>query len=159
MSKQRLLDSIAAAFANVPLGEGVGLFEGRALDDYDDPKPARERDEKLNWPAISDADLEGCKSSLSFFDAAGFRFHLPAYMCLDLRSRFPDGGDLLFHLATHPNEYFELLDEPQRNVARDYLEFLRSVHEQPPDIEPSPGIFQVESAIARLDKVSADSDS
>ncbi|PUA27452.1 MAG: hypothetical protein B0W54_12805 [Cellvibrio sp. 79] len=44
-----LIDSITIAFKNVTLGNGVGLFEGQAIDDYcAEPEQlvAREQDEK-----------------------------------------------------------------------------------------------------------------
>ena len=85
--EQRVLDQIRDAFAGVTLGNGVGLREANGLDDYADSRTLaayRSQDEKLDWSAISAADLDDCASSLGFFDADGMRFHLPAYLVADL---------------------------------------------------------------------------
>src|SRR5450631_1381037 len=80
---ERLIAEIRQAFHDVALGDGTGLWEAQSIDDYEDEKcqsKARSRDEKLDWSRISSDDLKRCDSSLSFFDANGMRFHLPAYM-------------------------------------------------------------------------------
>lgn len=80
-----LKQEIRDAFHGVRLGEGIGLWEGQAIDDYAsdaERKKARDRDEKRQWQKLSATDLNDCYSSLSFFDADGMRFHLPAYMLL-----------------------------------------------------------------------------
>jgi hypothetical protein len=117
---------IQNAFEGVRLDNGVGLREGQAIDDYEvfeTRQIARAKDEKHRWERITADDLNHCSSSLSFFDAAGMRFHLPAYMMLVI-----DGLDqtdsLIFHL-TELNEYminnFSALDQTQRDAVYDFL--------------------------------------
>jgi hypothetical protein len=121
----QLRHQIEDAFQGVTLGDGVGLRQGRAMDDYEDEKGQREarvRDEKDDWKAIPDKDLKYYYSSPNFLDADGMRFHLPAYMLSD---EYRDNNDTLtFHL-THLNDYgksqFTSLTALQRAAVRDYL--------------------------------------
>jgi hypothetical protein len=124
--KQRIADLIRTAFAGVRLGRGVGLWEGQGLDDYADERTLetlRAKDEKEDWTRISAADLDRCYSSLSFFDEAGMRFHLPAYLTADLAHELQT-ADVLFHL-THPGhnapQKFDFLSPEQRAAVREFL--------------------------------------
>jgi hypothetical protein len=122
---QEVARVIEAAFAGVTLGGGVGLQQGQGLDDYaDDTTLAayRENDEKDDWHRIPAEALNHCHSSLSFFDAEGMRFHLPAFLLADLRGDY--GMGMAFCL-THRWENFEmlfsLLSSEQRSAVRAYL--------------------------------------
>ena len=129
---------IRAAFAGVRLGGGTGLREGGALDDWADEKPCARRraeDEQEDWSRISHADLDRFHSSLSFFDAEGMRFHLPAFLIADLHGGV--GGGMEFCLthgfsenavvAKNPADRaysarrFALLSVAQRNAVRAFL--------------------------------------
>ena len=97
----RVLGLVRRAFQGVTLGKGVGLRQGQGLDDYADERTLasyRAQDEKHDWSAIPVADLDRCYSSLSFFDADGMRFHLPAYLIADLEGSLQT-ADVLFHLV------------------------------------------------------------
>jgi hypothetical protein len=101
VEKDRALSLVRSAFQGVTLGKGVGLRQGQGLDDYADERSLatyRAQDEKLDWSAIPVADLDQCYSSLSFFDADGMRFHLPAYLVADLEGRLQTAS-VLFHLV------------------------------------------------------------
>ena len=122
---ERLKRQIEAAFAGVKLGSGIGLYEAQALDGYaTEAKQAkcRERDESENWQAISVQRLNECNSSLSFFDAEGMRFHLPAFLLADLDGTFD--FDMDFHLTRCPDERFILLNSAQAQAVQDYLRFI-----------------------------------
>ena len=98
--ERRVLNLIRTAFAGVVLGEGVGLRQGRGLDDYADEGTLasyRAQDEKHDWSAIPVADLNRYGDSLSFFDPDGMRFHLPAYLVADLEGTLHT--EVLFHLV------------------------------------------------------------
>ena len=85
--RERVASWIKEAFRGVTLGNGVGLWEGRALDDYDDERgiaSARLRDQRSDWSAIPVEDLCECESSLTFADQEGVRFLLPAFMLAEL---------------------------------------------------------------------------
>jgi hypothetical protein len=127
--KQRILAMIRTAFAGVVLGDGVGLRQAEGLDDYEDEYTLaayREQDEKQDWSAIPVAELDNCYSSLSFFDADGMRFHLPAYLIADLEGRL-EKADVMFHLV-HLSDYsvsrFTTLSPDQREAVREFLQFI-----------------------------------
>lgn len=122
---QQVSPAIDAAFTGVTLGSGVGLREGQGLDDYDNDATRaayRANDEKDDWRRIPIETLNHCHRSLSFFDAEGMRFHLPAFLIADLRGDY--GMDMAFCL-THRWENFEmqfsLLTAEQRLAVRGYL--------------------------------------
>lgn len=124
--KDRVLGLVRRAFQGVTLGEGIGLRQGQGLDDYADERTLtsyRARDEKHDWSAIPVADLDRCYSSLSFFDADGMRFHLPAYLVADLEGSLQT-ADVLFHLiymAHGAASRFDTLSPAQRGAVREFL--------------------------------------
>lgn len=126
MDSQKLVAAIRQAFAEVELGDGIGLWQAQAIDDYEDEATrllARERDEKLDWARIPLDSLTYAESSLSFFDAAGMRFHLPAFLIVDIEKMHMDGP--VFHLTHMPCSWepFTGFDRKQRQVISDYLEW------------------------------------
>jgi hypothetical protein len=139
--QQQLLDNIARAFAGVQLGDGVSLHETVVIDNYgsaDERLAARSSDEKHDWHAlIHDPELARiCRtgpSGMCFFDAAGFRFHLPAFLSLAVDDRDDDDTrgmveSLLFRLTRideHDQERFAILNDAQRACVRDVLTYLR----------------------------------
>ncbi len=124
----KLCDRVREAFADVKLGIGVGLFEGQAIDDYETEqvrRQKREKDEKESWERIETKHLNACHSSLSFFDSLGMRFHLPAFIIADLRGEYDMGMEFtLTHLDDYNRKKFGLLSPRQRQVVREYLQFL-----------------------------------
>ncbi|MES2571010.1 MAG: DUF6714 family protein [Verrucomicrobiota bacterium] len=122
---QQVCQAIETAFLGVTLGNGVGLTEAQGLDDYADKATLaayRANDEKDDWHRISAEALNDCNSSLSFFDAEGMRFHLPAYLLADLRGDYGFGMSFcLTHLSDHSHTYFELLSPAQRAAVRTFL--------------------------------------
>lgn len=87
MTKAQLIGKIYRAFEGVALEDGVGLWEGQALDDYlqgDAYEVLKAKDERSDWQKISIVTLYKCNSSLSFFDAKGMRFHLGLYLLFAL---------------------------------------------------------------------------
>ena len=116
---------IDAAFSDVTLGGGVGLYEAQGLDDYADPATCaayRAKDEKEDWRLITSEDLCRCNSSLSFFDAEGMRFHLPAYLTCDLRGEYRFGmAFCLAYLYEGYTDRFSLLSKEQRIAVRLFL--------------------------------------
>jgi hypothetical protein len=127
-SAQEVIREIEAAFAGVTLGNGVGLREAQGLDDYADKDVLakyREGDEKEDWHRISTDELCACNSSLSFFDAEGMRFHLPAFMIAELRGEYGYGMDFqLTHLSDLCMEQYSWLSPEQRAAVRSVLRFL-----------------------------------
>jgi hypothetical protein len=68
------------------------------------------------------SDLNRCASSLSFFDAEGMRFHLPAYLIADLEGTLEQ--DVVFHLTCFDQRelsWLMALSDAQRDAVREYL--------------------------------------
>jgi hypothetical protein len=125
---ESLCGFIDEAFDGVVLGDGIGLWEAQALDDDDDEATRaqyRAKDEKQDWRKISYEDLNSCYSSPSFFDAAGFRFHLPAFMQAELREEL--GLDFHYSLISFKwlkYERYLLLSPKQRMAVREFVLFI-----------------------------------
>lgn len=122
---EELIAFIREAFRGVTLGDGVGLMQGEGLDDYALPAELakiREQDEKLDWSKISPNLLNTCASSPSYFDSAGMRFHLPAFLIADLEGTFHQDFEsrVVYGGSDH---YFGLLNSQQREAVRRYLTF------------------------------------
>lgn len=134
-NRTEVINQIREAFRGVKLGNGVGLRQGRGLDDYADAKTLaklRASDEKYDWSAMPAEDLNAFSSSLSFFDAEGMRFHLPAFMIADLEGKLHQ--NVVFHLTClTPGsiEQFDILTLEQRRAIIAYLNFaLRQADEE-----------------------------
>ena len=125
---QKVRSLVADAFSGVTLGKGIGLTEAQGLDDYADAGTCaayRAVDEKQDWRRIPVEALNACYSSLSFFDAEGMRFHLPAFLIADLDGAYhQEMSFLLAFLNDYSIGQFALLSPAQRNAVRAYLLFL-----------------------------------
>ncbi|MBV9787195.1 MAG: hypothetical protein JOZ51_03410 [Chloroflexi bacterium] len=106
---ERLNLEIREAFAEVTRGAGVTLHEADVLDLYgsnEERLAARQLDTDRHWYEVPDDLIARKSSALSFLDAAGFRYYLPAYLSWTLRNY--DSSDsnsihsLLFDLALRP---------------------------------------------------------
>jgi len=122
---EHIAQLIRDAFAGVTLGRGVGLWQGQALDDYADKATIaehRSRDEKVDWTRLTIDDLNRCHSSLSFFDADGMRFHLPAFLLAELEGTLSNGVMFtLTHLDDYGRSHFTSLTTAQRAAVRQFL--------------------------------------
>lgn len=122
---QVVCHAIETSFAGVKLGGGVGLWQAQGIDDYADAGTCaayRAKDEKEDWRRIPTKALRDCNSSLSFFDAEGMRFHLPAYLTADLHGEYGFGmAFCLAYLSDHSIGKFALLSPPQRAAVRLFL--------------------------------------
>lgn len=134
ISAKSVRESIKLAFSGVKLGSGIGLYEASAHDDYAAPEVCAEyraKDEKEDWSCIPVRDLNKYHSSLSFFDAEGMRFHIPAYILADLDGNYH--YDLVFQFVfsspSYTSEQFSLLNEIQRDAICQYLLYLESIFE------------------------------
>lgn len=119
--RRRVTELIRHAFRDVSLGNGIGLRQGRGLDNYADTKTLaayRAEDEKLDWSAIPIKDLNRYNDALSFLDAEGMRFHLPAFLIASLER---NGPDVVFYLTFPADGKFELLNAEQRQAVREFL--------------------------------------
>jgi len=130
---QAVENLIITAYSGVTLEDGIGLYEGLEIDSYASAKEraaARQKDEKENWTKIPVDLLNGAATSLSYFDAKGMRFHLPAYLVADLRGQLHQ--DIRFHLNTNGLDLrFSLLNSQQRLAVRCYLQLQLEILPEP----------------------------
>ena len=123
-----LISIISNAFDGVKLEDGVGLDEAQAIDDYKSAEQRiqqRQSDEKEYWHKIPFSELNRCNSSLSFFDAKGMRFHLPAYMIAEIKNYYIHGMSFcLTNLSGYAKKQFRLFSRDQREAVRRFLNYL-----------------------------------
>jgi len=123
-----LIERIRIAFAEVVLGDGIGLHQAEAMDDHATTeftlRKLRSGEEAQNWSRLNVKELNKYSSALSFFDAAGMRFHLPAYLIAELNKTLT--VDLMFYLICvndDDKDRFSLLTAEQRSVVAEYLKY------------------------------------
>ena len=85
MDKTEIVKLIEDAFKNVVLGDGIGIYEAEAIDNYASENKtikarAKDREEWKRWTEIPKEVLEVSGSALCFMDLEGMRFLIPAYM-------------------------------------------------------------------------------
>lgn len=126
------LEELAAAFAGVKLGNGIGLCEADGLDYYaseEELASLRQRDERHDWRKISDQDLNELHSSTTFMDAEGFVFHLPAILIADLNDKLTSGPcgfvERLVQTFEPNGGWFQLLSVRQREALGRVLTLVR----------------------------------
>jgi len=86
-----LIAEIRKAFKGVTRGAGLSLHQGRQVDilwvrDCDTVKRAVRHDPETRWDQVADAKMEDLCDALTFVDAEGFRFYIPAYMIYGLNN-------------------------------------------------------------------------
>lgn len=137
--KEYVLQLIYEAFDQVTLEDGVSLHETIRIDDYGYTNETLESqikaDERNNWKKlIDDPDLAKIHGNggLSFYDAKGLRFHLPAYLCLMIKNPGEDIADIcdslmftLTHLEAYNRERFSILTPVQRKAVKVFLTYIR----------------------------------
>ena len=125
----RLIQQIEKAFDGVVLGQGWGLREADARDDYmvsaQTLADCRAQDEHDDWRALSPADLDQFSCALSFTNSEGMIFLLPAYLIADIRCQL-NVADVEFHLTRSEllEEKFCLLNLEQREAVISYLNWV-----------------------------------
>ena len=95
-TREQLCRDIRAAFGQVPFPEHCGLRAAMAMDDcISDPDVLRQittdDDIRGEWWEIPPQELRTCSLGISYLDAAGVEFYLPAYLMLALDDfTYPD---------------------------------------------------------------------
>ena len=139
---------IASAFRNTSLGNGIGLCEANAMDDYatqTERKRQRQLDEKNEWRNLAPEMLNKNYVAPAYFDARGFYFHLPAFLIAELNGQFNcDFIERLIEKHPRSTEWIGLLNRAQADAIVTMLEVL----EHHPDFY---GKFEaVDRAITRI---------
>ncbi len=123
-----VIEQIHRAFDGVRLEDGIGLMQG----DYEDCGASAEvaavlaeHDERQDWTLLTPEALNFCHAALSFTDAKGYRFLLPAFMCADLNNNLYN--DLFLACTEDWAEHYmiraHLLNEEQRRAVEAYEAF------------------------------------
>ena len=84
-----LIELITAAFADVQRGNGISLHEAVAIDRYAMPEErmsGRKQDTESCWQDVPAQDIEDNYPVLTYMDAEGFRYYLPAFMVWSLKN-------------------------------------------------------------------------
>ena len=129
---EALIQRIEAVFDGVMLEDGVGLHQSVAVDLYqkaEEVAAARRKDVADDWRRLVGSkklrDTWGVGGPV-FLDAAGLRFHLPAYLVTLLRDpRAPVADTLhrtLIELGAYNRDRLAILTQEQRAVVGAYLE-------------------------------------
>lgn len=133
--RDAIVESIRKAFHGVKLDGGVTLAQARLMDQFGrgDVASAMASAGLSDWTAVSDDEISD-SPVLSFLDAKGLRFHLPAFMSWTLRNYDRSGsGSVTFtiyaFLRPPDDEVFNLLDKAQRGVICQFLRFFAQVWE------------------------------
>ena len=108
-----LIVEITAAFDGVSREDGITLHQAIAIDDWKTPEEqlaARRLDTEQRWQEVPHDAIVACESALSFLDAKGFRYYLPAFMACGLRNWDTDAGRVVDTCEYH------LLHESQKSL-------------------------------------------
>jgi hypothetical protein len=124
-----LIEEIQRAFRGVERGKGVSLHETEVIDAYgsqDERGRARAKDTDRNWQEVQDCWIEefGGVGGLSFLDAEGLRYYLPAYMTYWLRTG-KEPNMLAYHLQRIEPDLDLLLRPKQKQVIAKFLDYVR----------------------------------
>lgn len=136
------IETIIKAFSTVTRENGVSLHEARAIDDYQGAQEraaARLQDTDTQWQEIPDQWIEEYSDVLSFFDAKGFRYYIPAYMIWSIRnyqiSRSLSLDFTIYALGYdqglehHRNHQFRLFNLEQAQAICRFLQFMTTYGE------------------------------
>lgn len=118
---------IKKAFYDVKKGDGIGIREAMALDDYAEPntqEQARAQDTEEYWWDLVGNEAWNLGTALSFTDKAGFLFLLPAVMTSALDGNEDNDFSVFYNLCIAKHPYIN----PPHSGHPEYLEYLRSVH-------------------------------
>jgi hypothetical protein len=126
-----LLTRIAEAFRGVPRPTVITKSVARALDDEWNLSPEshaelRENDKEQSWVDIADNEIEKFDDILTFLDADGYLFYLPAFMSYSLR-RYNDSDsvalDAPIFACANCAERLHLFSPTQMRCVIDFLTF------------------------------------
>ena len=137
---KQLLSLISDAFKGVQLEDGVSLHKTIYIDNYGDitEEEARaiEKDERHDWQKLVDdpelLNVHGI-GGISFFDAKGLRFHLPAYLTVAITHPVGEVTDSLLFTLTSKTDYninrLEILDASMKACIAAVLAYLNTLPE------------------------------
>lgn len=121
--RDELIAEIIAAFDGVSREDGTTLHEAESIDNREsgeENRAARRLDSEQRWQDVPDIAINACCSALSFMDAKGFRYYIPAFLRFGLKRL---DNDLIKHLENDPNGilhscYFQLLHDHPNSLRK-----------------------------------------
>jgi hypothetical protein len=128
----RLIQQIHKAFTGVVLGRGDTIHQAHLEGVFGRGEKwiaEGEKDPESDWSEVPDWKLEQGEPPLIFFDVEGWRFYLPAFMCLSLRNWRTTNSwtsdPVISTLTDHEYwaERFASLNRVQSEAVYDFLEF------------------------------------
>jgi hypothetical protein len=137
-TEQKLISLIFEAFKGVQLEDGVSLHKTIYIDNFGDITKAEalaiEKDETKDWKKLINSpqllEVTGI-GGLSFFDAKGLRFHLPAYLCTAFEHPHADITESLLFTLTYKSEYTDkrlsILNPIQKKCIGTVLQYFRTL--------------------------------
>ena len=129
-----IVGRIQVAFNGVVLGNGMTIHEADLEGVFESElsrRIAREKDVERNWSDVPDWKCSALFSALYAFDAEGWKFYLPAYMCWALRNWRRTNSptmEWLIGSLTQRNgfaNHFSTLTFDQSNAVLSFLQFCR----------------------------------
>jgi hypothetical protein len=145
MKRVDLVSIIEDAFKGVTQPKSITLHVAQAHDDYDylNNSKHRKNDYIGDWNNVPSEHLAKCRDALSYLDAEGIRFYLPAYMVWVLKDFGKHDIDdfVLYALDNSPNnkelnDYFKkrfsLLDSKQMRACALFVKYC--AEEDPEDL-------------------------
>jgi hypothetical protein len=100
LNADELLDVIEKAFDGVEREDGVTLHEAVVIDNYgsqEEFEKAGSYDTETRWQDVSENDLAENPQFMTFLDAKGFRYYLPAAMSWSIRHGVDSLSDSIFY--------------------------------------------------------------
>ncbi len=141
-----LIERIRKAFEGVRLEDGIGLMQAEAEDDYasmDVQHFLAQYEERENWSSLTANHLNTCSCALSYVDAKGFRFLIPAFVIHDIMGQLTSAnpyysltynrhGNLdatSLSMEEHKQLIIDkcaLLSDDQKAVLQEYIRYYRN---------------------------------
>ena len=132
---QWLIDYIAFAFRRVSLGGGVDIYAAASADWFGNPAEdaLSAQAERIDWRRVPSEHLHIRDYAISYLDAQGFRFYMPAILTTILRGEDEIGNlsaAFMFHLERMAEtckcrdvNICDLFNRSQRSAIRRFLKY------------------------------------
>lgn len=127
-----VIEAITRAFDGLSREDGITLHEADAIRDCackEKQAEARKIDAETRWQDVPPDEIEKNSGALCYMDLKGFRYYLPAYLVWWLKyadtSVSFTTGSTIYNLSSNAYvEYFDSLNEAQRQAICRFLQFL-----------------------------------
>ena len=126
----RLIETIASAFANVRLGEGIPLDIANQEGGPGALDPRLADSNKNDWQLIDEEQIEHGPATLFWTDDVGFLYYLPAYMTWTIRNHTTSDSciadETIFCIRPKRRDLISLLTSEQLDATIQFLDYCAS---------------------------------